>query len=535
MKKGGVMLALFLISTLLISVGFVSAGWLGDAWNKITGKVTENETGENVTDDEPEVEECAASISISFNQDVYYAGEMVEITTGVFDSQGNPIPNYVFYTTMYDTMWHSPFSQETGADGYFKRAGIAIEGASGVRKAKFKVYIEESGSCGAVEDIAEIEIITEEAGSEPEPTSSAEGSEPETCAARIEINFDKTSYSPGDSFEVEVGVFDSQENPIPNYPFYVKMYDDRWHTPDLQGTGADGYFRTSGETPPEAKSGVTKGIFNAYTKEIGSCGSVEDTIELSLKEPESVPCGIGSCVPEEEKEPEEIPDEKVFYSCTGCELEEKCYPMGYRKEGRYCSDNTEFLDQSKAGICDNNFECESNVCISGECIGEGLMKKIINWFKKLFGAEPKPPELEQCSELLIEKKIGDYRYFTSEYGKREEQQIALYSEEGEQIGIVKCCVAGYFEPDGEAKGTGGIVCPFDNREDVENALYWLSNKGEITLDEYKEQDVYVAGNAIVWTHNDFIVAAGTDPKATIPRPEKIINAYLEKYPNDLEI
>ena len=492
------------------------------------------ESNETETTNETEVEECATSISISFNQDVYYAGDLVEITTEVFDSQGNHIPNYVFYVTIYDTMWHTPFSQETGADGYFRQTGTAIvESASGVGKSKYKVYTQESGSCGVVEDIAEIEIISE-GEPESESTSSTEESTttPTTCAAKIEVNFNKAVYAIGDLIKAEVGIFDSQGNPLSNYPFYGKRYDDRWHSPDFQRTGSDGYFRFSGEVE-KGPVGATKGIFNVYTQEIGSCKSVEDTTEISLEESESVPCGIGTCIPEEEpEEPEEIPEDKIFYKCNGCELEDNCYPMGYRKEGRYCSENNEFIDQSKEGVCDNNFECKSNFCISDECVEKGVMKKIIEWFKKLFGSELKSPELEQCSELLIEKDIGGYDYSESAYGHKD-HQVALYSEDGEQMDIVKCCVAGYENPDGT--GGAGVVCPFDNKKDVENTVYWLSNKGEIILGEYNGQEVYVAGNAIIWTYNDFIVASGTDPNADVSLPEGIINAYLERYPNDLEI
>ena len=94
--------------------------------------------------------------------------------------------------------------------------------------------------------------------------------------------------------------------------------------------------------------------------------------------------------PEQETAPEpiDIPEEKMFYSCTGCESEGKCYPIGYRKEGRYCTDNNEFVSQMNEGGCDNSFECKSNVCVSGECVSEGLIRKILNWFKRLFGAEP---------------------------------------------------------------------------------------------------------------------------------------------------
>jgi hypothetical protein len=60
--------------------------------------------------------------------------------------------------------------------------------------------------------------------------------------------------------------------------------------------------------------------------------------------------------------------------------------MGYRKSGEYCSEDYAFVSQSdEEEVCENNFECESNVCVSGECVDAGLMRKILNWFKGLFG------------------------------------------------------------------------------------------------------------------------------------------------------
>ncbi len=64
----------------------------------------------------------------------------------------------------------------------------------------------------------------------------------------------------------------------------------------------------------------------------------------------------------------------------------KCDTLGYRKSGEYCTDKGIFEKQLKGDEnCDNNFECSSNVCISGKCISEGFLQKILNWFKKLFG------------------------------------------------------------------------------------------------------------------------------------------------------
>ena len=71
-----------------------------------------------------------------------------------------------------------------------------------------------------------------------------------------------------------------------------------------------------------------------------------------------------------------------------CPLDGKCYDFGYRKSGKYCSDSGGFVPQLEAdSTCDNNFECSSNVCVSGKCISENLIQKILNWFKRLFDGE----------------------------------------------------------------------------------------------------------------------------------------------------
>lgn len=123
-----------------------------------------------------------------------------------------------------------------------------------------------------------------------------------------------------------------------------------------------------------------------------SCNNAEELIE----ECKGRSCKNGVCAieinPENEIKPIIISDvitekelEENLYFCNGCELEEKCYPFGYRKSGNFCSDNGEFIEQLEEHSCENNFECKSNLCVSDECVDEGLFRKILNWFKKMFG------------------------------------------------------------------------------------------------------------------------------------------------------
>ncbi len=79
--------------------------------------------------------------------------------------------------------------------------------------------------------------------------------------------------------------------------------------------------------------------------------------------------------------------EEILFCKDSCPFQGKCYPFGYRKEGKFCSDSGAFTGQLQEELaCDNNFECSSNVCIDGKCMSSGLIQKFIKWFKGWFGA-----------------------------------------------------------------------------------------------------------------------------------------------------
>jgi uncharacterized membrane protein YgcG len=72
--------------------------------------------------------------------------------------------------------------------------------------------------------------------------------------------------------------------------------------------------------------------------------------------------------------------------CDGCILGNKCAPIGYRQDGKYCTINSEFISQSEADAsCNNNFECSTNLCIDNKCVSSGLWQKFIRWLSRLFG------------------------------------------------------------------------------------------------------------------------------------------------------
>ena len=64
-------------------------------------------------------------------------------------------------------------------------------------------------------------------------------------------------------------------------------------------------------------------------------------------------------------------------------MEDRCYPLGYRKGGNYCSDDGSFFNYLiERSSCENDFECIGNSCISGECVDIAeLVEEEIGAFK----------------------------------------------------------------------------------------------------------------------------------------------------------
>jgi hypothetical protein len=72
----------------------------------------------------------------------------------------------------------------------------------------------------------------------------------------------------------------------------------------------------------------------------------------------------------------------------GCSVDGRCFPIGIRTNGTYCGIDLVMSSQKSSDeVCDNNFECNSNICVNGKCISASFLNQIMSWFRKLFGAE----------------------------------------------------------------------------------------------------------------------------------------------------
>jgi hypothetical protein len=70
---------------------------------------------------------------------------------------------------------------------------------------------------------------------------------------------------------------------------------------------------------------------------------------------------------------------------SGCLYEFKCYPFGYRMNGKFCgADNGFSLQYSNDVFCENDHECLSNLCIDSTCVDGSIWQKFVAWLKRFF-------------------------------------------------------------------------------------------------------------------------------------------------------
>tara|TARA_Y100000034_G_scaffold37897_1_gene46549 strand:- start:1618 stop:3705 length:2088 start_codon:yes stop_codon:yes gene_type:complete len=81
---------------------------------------------------------------------------------------------------------------------------------------------------------------------------------------------------------------------------------------------------------------------------------------------------------------DKIQEEDVIVICNGCEKDGKCFPFDYRINEKYCSIDKEFVTQLRLeSHCNDNFECDSNLCIYNECVSGSLWARFMRWLSRL--------------------------------------------------------------------------------------------------------------------------------------------------------
>ena len=82
---------------------------------------------------------------------------------------------------------------------------------------------------------------------------------------------------------------------------------------------------------------------------------------------------------------------------SGCAYENKCLPVGTKikenGDSLFCDWNGRMKEQlSEGNVCQNDYECESNSCMSGKCLDlekklsqqQNLLERILSWMEKFF-------------------------------------------------------------------------------------------------------------------------------------------------------
>ncbi|MDO8480226.1 MAG: thioredoxin domain-containing protein, partial [Nanoarchaeota archaeon] len=86
----------------------------------------------------------------------------------------------------------------------------------------------------------------------------------------------------------------------------------------------------------------------------------------------------------------ETDEAQIKATCDGCFVDGRCLPIGTRianGEKRYC-DAFNGMSAQKEGdaSCQNSYECGSNLCVNSQCVSQGFLQKVMNWFAKLFAS-----------------------------------------------------------------------------------------------------------------------------------------------------
>src|SRR3989344_3952500 len=85
-----------------------------------------------------------------------------------------------------------------------------------------------------------------------------------------------------------------------------------------------------------------------------------------------------------------IVDSKISTECNGCKVDGKCYPYGMRlklnEKQVYCGDDSDvYIQKNDDAVCNNNFQCQSNVCAVGFCTSKvGKSKGIFSGLFNVF-------------------------------------------------------------------------------------------------------------------------------------------------------
>jgi len=235
-------------------------------------------------------------------------------------------------------------------------------------------------------------------------------------------------------------------------------------------------------------------------------------------------CGNGLC---------EIGEtyESCTRDCPNCDDENECTKDSYDYHEQKCI-NEIIVPCCGNEICDEDVETYSSC--STDCPNcDDNDKLTVDSFNY---------ETQECenTELLIRKDLGDYKYVESVYGgELGIGQQVIFSEEGTQIGTINCGVAQYLDQNG-MKGTVA-VCPYEKRKHVENWVKIIKQAEDpFSIEDYKGGKVFTDTYAdervsMVWTHKNYLVNMGRDYQQEISVfPKVIADAYLEKYPSDLD-
>ncbi len=349
-----------------------------------------------------------------------YLNQRIEIMASITDERGNKNSNSISPMVVENNPWTAEY------------ATSSLSGKS------LEIRIIEPKE-GEVSGAVEIKIYAQSPYELEDMTLSFSGEGLEESFSISNKNCAEGATSEGSSnmqppIEVESGVIDSSGSS--SCEKYYTCPDGK----EVQYCFIHKFYSDDGEI-----TGVGCGCKNPKTLCPLEAEAVPIEVIASGEEPVPIPSGSVIEVTSSSAESGGLGSNENPVICDGCILGDKCAPIGYRIKGRYCSLNSEFADYLEEGqncennfecdtnicennqcgkycegckdennkcipfstrlgdgtycdvdksmkpqksedeSCNNNYECSTNVCVNNKCISQNVIQKVINWFKRLFG------------------------------------------------------------------------------------------------------------------------------------------------------
>lgn len=412
---------LFLMTFLVLSSGFVSAGWFSDAWDKITGRAVSNTGYGEVNETIPLCIDSDGGLNL-YEQgklvgyhSVYGGVELEDFCVDRTESTNGEIVSECSGSKC--ELGERVCTGYTPGDyvtRYYNCPNGCVDGACVQEKENCESLVEDEGFLFF--NISDYSVISAAPGSDNisqvyyySPKGNLDSDKYLIIAFNV---LNQSRFEEYNNFISSNNVSISYYNGNNYYAFSLDNSDDdiKRYLTYPRGNIFISAILVSNNSVSSSEAAIANGAIERYINVcspsfIEGCnsqwsnGGVEPAICPDSGIQEIIWKDLNGCSGSYTEKvvcvPKDCEDCNLDKVCDGCDIDGKCYPIGYRvniKTGYGVSNNYcdiggyLYLQKSESESCVNDFECSTNICVNGSCIDASVWERFMNWFKAIFGA-----------------------------------------------------------------------------------------------------------------------------------------------------